>query len=190
MYVGGLGPAFGEPPFIPKDLWTGILHRGFIGCFKDLIVNNVGIDVAGYAQEQDSGSIKRSCHTVPEQCPSQPCLNGGSCTEGWNRFVCDCTQTTFTGPTCGKEAATLSLNGSQHMSVTMDREMITQAEDIIIRFKTSKPLGLLLISSTVETGDRIEIAIAAGRIRIALRLAVKDKKLEDKEKDKVESSIH
>lgn len=76
------------------------------------------------------------------------------------------------------------------MSVTMDREMITQAEDIIIRFKTSKPLGLLLISSTVETGDRIEIAIAAGRIRIALRLAVKDKKLEDKEKDKVESSIH
>ncbi|CAH0550489.1 unnamed protein product [Brassicogethes aeneus] len=91
----------------------------------------------------------------------------------------------FTGPTCGKEAATLSFNGSQHMSVTMDAEMITQTEDIVLRFRTSKPLGMLLISSTVETGDRIEIAVAAGRIRLAVRLGVKDKKKEDKEKDKI-----
>lgn len=46
-------------------------------------------------------------------------------------------------------------------------------------------LGLLLITSTIETGDRIELAVAAGRIRMALRLGVKDKKKEDKEKDKV-----
>lgn len=67
----------------------------------------------------------------------------------------------------------------------MDSEVITQTEDIILRFRTSKPLGLLLISSTLETGDRIELAVAAGRIRLALRLGVKEKKKEDKEKDKV-----
>jgi hypothetical protein len=72
------------------------------------------------------------------------------------------------------------------MEVTMDSEMITQTEDIVLRFRTSKPLGLLLISSTVETGDRIELAVAAGRIRMALRLGVKEKKQEDREKDKVE----
>lgn len=99
--------------------------------------------------------------------------------------MCDCTDTTFTGPTCGKEAATLSFNGSQHMEVTMGEEQITQAEEIVLRFKTTKPLGLLLITSTAETGDRIELAVAAGRIRLALRLGVKDKKPEDKEKDKV-----
>lgn len=52
-------------------------------------------------------------------------------------------------------------------------------------FRTSKPLGLLLITSTSETGDRIELAVAAGRIRLALRLSVREKKKEDKEKDKV-----
>lgn len=78
------------------------------------------------------------------------------------------------------------------MEVTMDSESITQSEDIVLRFKSSKPLGLLMITSTVETGDRIELAVAAGRIRMALRLEVKDKSKEDKEKDKVSNyqSIH
>lgn len=125
------------------------------------------------------------CHVQPLQCPSQPCLNGGGCSEGWNRFICDCTETTFTGPTCGKDAATLSFNGTHHMEVIMDSETETQTEDIILRFRTSKPLGLLLITSTSETGDRIELAVAAGRIRMALRMGVKERKDEDKEKDKV-----
>ncbi|XP_056637002.1 neurexin-1 isoform X2 [Diorhabda sublineata] len=184
MYVGGLGPPFSEIP-IPAGLWTAVLQQGFVGCFKDLIMNNEPVDVASFAREQDSGSIRTLCHTQPEQCPSQPCLNGGTCTEGWNRFICDCTNTLFSGPTCGKEAPTLSFNGSQHMEVTMDNEQITQTEDIVLRFRTSKPLGLLLITSTVETGDRIELAVAAGRIRLALRLGVREKKKEDREKDKI-----
>ncbi|KAH1014811.1 hypothetical protein HUJ05_012636, partial [Dendroctonus ponderosae] len=182
LYIGGLGPPFSDVP-VPAGLWTAALHQGFVGCFKDLVLNNEPIDVASFATEQDFGSIRTLCHTQPQQCPSQPCLNGGTCTEGWNRFVCDCTNTTFTGPTCGKEAATLSFNGSAHMTVRMDKEMVTQTEDIILRFRTSKPLGLLLISSTVETGDRIELAVAAGRIRLALRVDVKEKRKEDREKD-------
>ncbi|VEN53731.1 unnamed protein product, partial [Callosobruchus maculatus] len=184
MYVGGLGPPFSEIP-VPPGLWTAVLQQGFVGCFKDLVMNNEAVDVAAYAREQDSGSIRTLCHTPPPQCPSQPCLNGGVCAEGWNRFVCDCADTPFGGPTCGKEAATLAFNGSQHMAVTMDQEQITQTEDIILRFRTSKPLGLLLITSTAETGDRIELAVAAGRIRLALRLGVREKKKEDREKDKI-----
>ncbi|CAH1124036.1 unnamed protein product [Ceutorhynchus assimilis] len=184
LYIGGLGPPFSEI-LAPAGLWTAVLQQGFVGCFKDLVMNNEPIDVASFAREQDSGSIRTLCHTQPQQCPSQPCLNGGICAEGWNRFICDCTNTMFTGPTCGKEAATLSFNGSSHMAVTMDAEMVTQTEDIILRFRTSKPLGLLLISSTVETGDRIELAVAAGRIRLALRLDVKEKRKEDREKDKI-----
>lgn len=71
------------------------------------------------------------------------------------------------------------------MAVTMDTEMVTQTEDIVLRFRTGKPLGLLMISSTIETGDRIELAVAAGRIRMAVRLNVKEKRKEDREKDKV-----
>ncbi|XP_025837261.1 neurexin-3-like [Agrilus planipennis] len=67
----------------------------------------------------------------------------------------------------------------------MDTEMETQTEEIVLRFRTKKPLGLLLITSTAETGDRVELAVAAGRIRMALRMGVRKKKDEDKEKDKI-----
>ena len=49
-----------------------------------------------------TGAIRPACHVLPPQCESQPCMNGGSCTEGWNRFLCDCSSTSFNGPTCGK----------------------------------------------------------------------------------------
>ncbi|RZC34422.1 Laminin G 2 domain containing protein, partial [Asbolus verrucosus] len=54
MYVGGLGPPFSEIP-IPGGLWTAVLQQGFVGCFKDLVMNNEAVDVASYAREQDSG---------------------------------------------------------------------------------------------------------------------------------------
>lgn len=54
MYVGGLGPPFSEIP-IPAGLWTAVLQQGFVGCFKDLVMNNEAVDVANYAREQDSG---------------------------------------------------------------------------------------------------------------------------------------
>ena len=48
-----------------------------------------------------SGSIRSSCHKMPDQCHDRPCMHGGNCTEGWNRYICDCSQTGFSGPACG-----------------------------------------------------------------------------------------
>lgn len=39
---------------------------------------------------------------MPPKCGESPCMNGGKCSEGWNRYICDCRQTSFSGPTCGK----------------------------------------------------------------------------------------
>ena len=47
------------------------------------------------------GSIRKSCHTMKGYCHDRPCMHGGSCTEGWNRYICDCSQTSFSGATCG-----------------------------------------------------------------------------------------
>lgn len=122
-----------------------------------------------------TGSIKTLCHIQPPQCPSQPCLNGGLCLEGWNRFICDCTDTIFTGPTCGKEAPTLNFNGTQHVEIIMDGETQTQTEDLILRFRTAKALGLLMTTNSEESADRIELSVAAGRVRLAVRLGDRDK---------------
>ena len=46
------------------------------------------------------GSILTECHSGPPSCDSQPCMNGARCSDGWNRFICDCTFTSFTGKTC------------------------------------------------------------------------------------------
>ena len=34
------------------------------------------------------------------RCASGPCLNGGTCRERWNRYVCDCDGTGHRGPVC------------------------------------------------------------------------------------------
>ncbi|GLV43351.1 Neurexin 1 [Carabus blaptoides fortunei] len=174
MYLGGMSPPFTDI-VPPPALWTAVLRQGYVGCLRDFNVNNKPVDIAGFARQQDSGSIKTLCHIQPAQCPSQPCLNGGLCLEGWNRFICDCTDTIFTGPTCGKEAPTLNFNGTQHVEIIMDSETQTQTEDLILRFRTAKALGLLMTTNSEESADRIELSVAAGRVRLAVRLGDRDK---------------
>ncbi|KAL1122948.1 hypothetical protein AAG570_003273 [Ranatra chinensis] len=176
LYVGGVPRLAGAAP-LPPMLWSAQLGQGFVGCMRDLVLNGDAVDIAQYARHQDSGSIQPACHRLPPQCDSQPCMSSGRCTEGWNRFICDCTGTIFTGPTCGKEATTLTFNGSQYMTVTMGRETRSQAEEVTLRFRTTRPLGLLLATSTEQSADRLQIAIAAGRLRLTIRLGDKEKTL-------------
>ncbi|KAF6200207.1 hypothetical protein GE061_006510 [Apolygus lucorum] len=174
LYVGGLSSELSPPP----TLWSALLAQGFVGCIRDLVLNGKAVDIAQFARAQDSGSIQPACHRQTPQCDSQPCMSGGLCTEGWNRFVCDCTATTFTGPTCGKEATTLTFNGSQHMTVRMGREVKSQAEEVRLRFRTTRPVGLLLVTSTEQSGDRLQAAISAGRLRLHVKLGEKEKTLQ------------
>ncbi|KAJ9589944.1 hypothetical protein L9F63_016928, partial [Diploptera punctata] len=169
LYIGGVGPPTALVT-VPPVLWAGVLRHGYVGCMRDLVINGNAIDIAGYARQQDSGAIRPSCHVQLPQCDSQPCMNGGLCMEGWNRFICDCTATSFTGPTCGKDATTLTFNGSQHMLITMPDEFRTQTEDVTLRFRTTRPLGLLLTTSTEQSADRLELAVAGGRVRLTARL--------------------
>ncbi|BES99010.1 Laminin G domain [Nesidiocoris tenuis] len=174
LYVGGLSPSLSPPP----TLWSAVLSQGFVGCIRDLVLNGKAVDIAQFARAQDSSSIQPACHRQAPQCDSSPCMSGGLCTEGWNRFVCDCSATTFTGPTCGKEATTLTFNGSQHMTVRMSHEMRSQAEEVRLRFRTTRPSGLLLATSTEQIGDRLQVAIFSGRLRLHIRLGEKEKTLQ------------
>lgn len=54
LYIGGVGAPF-APLTVPPVLWTGALRQGYVGCMRDLVINGQPIDIAGYAQQQDSG---------------------------------------------------------------------------------------------------------------------------------------
>ncbi|XP_011198590.2 neurexin-1 isoform X2 [Bactrocera dorsalis] len=179
MYVGGTGPAYNNIAW-PPAIWTATLRQGFVGCLRDLVLSGKAIDIAAFARLQDSASVKPSCHVQANVCSGNPCLNGGTCIEGWNRPICDCTATLYAGPTCGRELATLAFNGSQHMTVWLGNGQgtKTQTEELIIRFKTSRPTGLILLTSAESNSpDRLEIALVAGRVRASVRLSDREKNL-------------
>ncbi|XP_076392464.1 neurexin 1 isoform X5 [Megachile rotundata] len=176
MYIGGVGAPF-APLTVPPVLWTGTLRQGYVGCMRDLVINGEPIDIAGYAQQQDSGAVRPACHSQPPHCPSQPCMHGGHCLEGWNRFHCDCTGTPFTGPTCGKDASTLHLNGTQQMTALMPEDSKTQAEEVVVRFKTTRPRGLLLSTSLENSPDRLQIYLEDGKAKLLIHIGDKEKTL-------------
>ncbi|XP_043461803.1 neurexin-3b isoform X3 [Leptopilina heterotoma] len=176
MYIGGVGAPF-APLTVPPVLWTGTLRQGYVGCMRDLVINSQPVDIAGYAQQQDSGAVRPACHIQSPHCSSQPCMHGGHCLEGWNRFHCDCTGTPFTGATCGKDASTLHLNGSQHLTALMPEDSKTQAEEIVLRFKTTRPRGLLLATSLENSSDRLQIYLADGNAKAQIRIDKTEKTL-------------
>lgn len=104
LYLGGLSSMSNRKQLtnLPPDLWTGSLKYGFIGCLRDLVINNKIINLKSYLNDQDSSAVRPSCHFSLLQCDTKPCLNKGLCNEGWNHFTCDCSSTSFMGPICAQ----------------------------------------------------------------------------------------
>jgi hypothetical protein len=61
------------------------------------------------------------------------------------------------------------------MLITMPDEFHTQAEDVTLRFRTTRPLGLLLTTNTEQSADRLELALMGGRVRLVARLGDREK---------------
>nr|XP_012611141.1 sushi, nidogen and EGF-like domain-containing protein 1 isoform X4 [Microcebus murinus]XP_020143668.1 sushi, nidogen and EGF-like domain-containing protein 1 isoform X4 [Microcebus murinus] len=63
-------------------------------CIDDCVTGN-----PSYTCSCLSGFTGRRCHLDVNECASQPCQNGGTCTHGVNSFSCRC-PAGFGGPTC------------------------------------------------------------------------------------------
>lgn len=61
------------------------------------------------------------------------------------------------------------------MTVRFAREQRSQAEEVRLRFRTTRPIGLLLTSSTEQSGDRLLLALTQGRLRLNIRIGDKEK---------------
>ncbi|RVE70247.1 hypothetical protein OJAV_G00063040 [Oryzias javanicus] len=80
------GPLFlGGVPNVPDNFPFGT--REFIGCMKELHIDNKPLDLAGYIA--NNGTLP-GCSAKHPFCKSNPCQNGGTCSVSWETFSCDC----------------------------------------------------------------------------------------------------
>ncbi|XP_051913284.1 cadherin EGF LAG seven-pass G-type receptor 3 isoform X2 [Hippocampus zosterae] len=81
------GPLFlGGVPNVPDNFPFGT--REFIGCMKELHIDNKPLDLAGFIA--NNGTLP-GCSAKLPFCKSNPCQNGGTCRVSWETFSCDCT---------------------------------------------------------------------------------------------------
>jgi len=176
FYIGGLD--YMDPNLsLPTSIWSASLKLGYVGCLKDLVINGADIDVVAYTHEQNSGSIRSSCHTMLGRCHDRPCLHGGSCKEGWNRYICDCSQTSFFGSTCSRGTSTVEFTGDNFITVDRKEEKQTEVQDTTLRFRTTMISGLLFLAKSQHSLDTLELSLVGGQVRIYIRLGHYEKEM-------------
>nr|XP_061802762.1 cadherin EGF LAG seven-pass G-type receptor 3-like [Nerophis lumbriciformis] len=80
------GPLFlGGVPNVPDNFPFGT--REFIGCMKELHIDNKPLDLAGFIA---NNGTQPGCSAKLPFCKSNPCQNGGTCRVSWETFSCDC----------------------------------------------------------------------------------------------------
>lgn len=101
LVLGGRAP-FHQLHRFPVECWSARLAPVYLGCLEDLTLAGQPVPLMTLARDQDVVGLGGSCGGGggDPRCHRSPCLHGGVCREGWNRFVCDCSATSFTGATC------------------------------------------------------------------------------------------
>ncbi|XP_062285844.1 neurexin-1a isoform X3 [Scomber scombrus] len=170
LYLGGL-PENKMGLVFPTEVWTALLNYGYVGCIRDLFIDGQSKDVRRLAEVQKAAGVKPSCSKEPpKQCLSNPCQNNGVCREGWNRYVCDCSGTGYLGRSCEREATVLSYDGSKFMKVQLPMVMHTEAEDVSLRFRSQRAYGILIATTSRESGDTLRLELESGRVRLTVNL--------------------
>ncbi|XP_062892655.1 neurexin-1-like isoform X2 [Mobula hypostoma] len=170
MYLGGL-PENRLDVALPPELWTAFLNYGYVGCVRDLFIDGQSRDVRRLAEMQGAGGVSGFCsRETLRQCASGPCRNGGSCREGWNRYICDCTGTGFFGRNCETEGTVLSYDGSMYLKIMMPQVMHTEAEDISLRFMSQRAYGLLMATTSKDSADTLRLELDGGRVKLTVNL--------------------
>ena len=105
LVVGGVDHSQEAASRLPRELWSARLRYGYVGCLQDLVLNGQKVDLAGLAAAQEVLGVVKYCRVVEPQCISQPCMHRGDCSEGWNRFICDCRETGYIGGSCNEGKA-------------------------------------------------------------------------------------
>ena len=102
LYLGGVD----SPDDLPWQVWSrGDGGKFYKGCLWGLRINSGPAVGLAKIVGRRSG-VTAGCPEMPAGCLTAdrqtPCRNGSPCLQRWAGHVCDCSETSFTGSTCGQ----------------------------------------------------------------------------------------
>ncbi|XP_060068811.1 neurexin-4-like [Ylistrum balloti] len=133
--------------------------NGFVGCIRGLRVNGVLQDLRGLVERGDFYyGVSVNCNG---KCNSNPCMNGGTCIEGYSGYTCDCAYTPWRGWMCGREVG-VNLQTNYQIKYTFDKSQGLSATDFMkirVGFTTKKKQGILLQLRDAENTEYVSLEI-------------------------------
>ncbi|XP_072302285.1 neurexin-2-like isoform X8 [Eucyclogobius newberryi] len=170
MYLGGL-PEDRYSIMLPPEVWTATLGLGYVGCVRDLFIDGQSRNLWRLAEVQSAPGVSSFCtRETHVRCHRDTCANGAHCREGWNRHICNCNGTGYTGPNCDTEATTVSYDGSMYLKVLLPKTLHTEAEDVSLRFMSQRAFGLLLATTSQQSADTMRVELDGGRVKLTVNL--------------------
>ncbi|XP_021952537.1 neurexin-4 isoform X2 [Folsomia candida] len=152
--------------YLTSDLYLGATiesRDGYVGCIRSLLVNGLMFDLKQAGELQPYG-VGLGCFG---KCGSGPCLNNGTCEEGYDKYTCDCRFTAFKGPICADE---IGINLASNSYVKMEFRgsyKSTIAEKLRVGFTTTEPKGFLVGLSSNKTGEYLTLMVSnSGHLRL------------------------
>ncbi|KAL7638819.1 UNVERIFIED_CONTAM: hypothetical protein RMT77_010353 [Armadillidium vulgare] len=137
---------------------------GYVGCIRALILNGVLQDLRGRAEGEPLYGVGGGCIG---KCSSNPCLNNGTCFEGYSSYECDCRWTAFKGPICADEIGIKMLTDTMVKYELPGTYKSTIAEDIRVGFTTTDPRGFLVALYSNITGEYLTLAVSnSGHLKV------------------------
>ncbi|KAG1669234.1 Protocadherin-like wing polarity protein stan [Nymphon striatum] len=159
-YLDVTGPLqIGGLPNLPLHKFQ-VSQKSFIGCIKDIYIDHVLLDLN--RPVQDNGTEK-GCHDKEDFCRSSPCLNGGSCVNGWGSYMCHCS-TGFVGKSCEMSIdEARHFHGNGYMSFNPSLRPVTLPWNVSLSFRTRQRNGLLM-KMVFSTNNEAVFQIVGGHI--------------------------
>ncbi|XP_041970280.1 neurexin-4 isoform X2 [Aricia agestis] len=129
---------------------------GFVGCIRALLLNGRPVDLRDLARRGIYG-VAEGC---VGKCGSSPCLNNGTCLEGYDSYNCDCRWTAFKGPICADEIGVNLRPNSMVKYDFLGSWRSTINEKIRVGFTTTNPKGFLLGFYSNISGEYLTMMVS------------------------------
>jgi hypothetical protein len=127
LTIGGINPA---TRWLPTNYFSGIMHRGFIGCFSDLEINNELINLTKYINNNLETKIG-PCSTKSLTKRECLCEHDGECRlNKGGIWSCDCSKTGYAGQRCEQVAYHLDLSETETLELNTDIQWSEEINDI------------------------------------------------------------